>query len=180
MISQRDQNKHTIIVPMTPSISRTLYLLLAASLALTGCETVGPLVGVKPQAPAAKPAAAPSQAGRPAPGSPGNPNPPAAARVADEQQSLRDGIELYNKGQYNDAIKRLSAPEIAGGSKAGQVQALKYMAFSYCVTSRQTLCRQTFEKAFKLDASFDLQPGEHGHPLWGPAFARAKKQAARP
>lgn len=160
---------------MNQTFPRTLLVVVAASLALSACETVGSLKDVKPAA-SARPA--PVQAARPAPGSPGNPNPP-AARVSDEQQALRDGIELYNKGQFNDAIKRLASSDISSGSKAGQVQALKYMAFSYCVTSRQTLCRQAFEKAFKLDGSFDLLPGEHGHPLWGPAFTRAKKQAGK-
>jgi hypothetical protein len=50
------------------------------------------------------------------------------------------------------------------------------MAFSYCVTSRQTLCRQQFEKALKIDPAFDLAPGEKGHPLWGAVFDRAKKR----
>lgn len=161
---------------MSPTISRTLLLAVAA-LALTGCQSVGPLAGGKPAATTAKPAgSAPAQA-RPPLGTPGNPNPPAAAAPSSEQQALKDGIELYNRGQFNDAIKRLSAPEITSGSKASQLQAYKYTAFSYCVTSRQTLCRQAFEKAFKLDPAFDLQAGEHGHPLWGPAFARAKKQS---
>ena len=52
---------------------------------------------------------------------------------------------------------------------------LKYMAFSYCVTSRQTLCKQQFDKAFKISPTFDLAPGEKGHPLWTPMFERAKK-----
>ena len=160
---------------MNPTFPRTLFVVLAASLALSACETAGPLRDATP-AVSAKPA--PVQASRPAPGSPGNPNPP-AVRGTDEQQALRDGIELYNKGQFNDAIKRLASPDIASGGKANQLQALKYTAFSYCVTSRQTLCRQTFEKAFKLDPSFDLLPGEHGHPLWGPAFTRAKKQGSK-
>ncbi len=165
---------------MNPTIFRSFFLVAAASLTLSACETVAPLVGAKPTA-GSKPApTTPAQVARPAPGTPGNPNPPGGARGGDEQQALRDGIDLYNKGQYNDAIKRLAAPEIGAGSRASQVQALKYTAFSYCVTSRQTLCRQSFEKAFKLDGSFDLQAGEHGHPLWGPAFARAKKQAAKP
>jgi predicted small secreted protein len=163
---------------MNRPTSRTLLLLLAASFALSACETMTPAADVKPAGTTTRPAAS-TQTPRPAPGTPGNPNPPAAARASDEQQALRDGIELYNKGQYNDAIKRLSAPEIASGAKSSQVQALKYTAFSYCVTSRQTLCRQAFEKAFKLDSSFDLQAGEHGHPLWGPAFARAKKQSGK-
>ncbi len=103
---------------------------------------------------------------------PAPPPPPAPEPLA-----LKDGILLYNNGDYNNAIKRLTgASEIwNGGSKATQVSALKYMAFSYCVTGRKTLCRQQFDKALKLDPAFDLAPGENGHPLWGPVFARAKK-----
>lgn len=94
---------------------------------------------------------------------------------APAQSGLNQGIAMYNNGDYNDAIKRLTAADVTGGSKATQLEALKYTAFSYCVTSRQTLCRLQFEKALKLDASFDLNPGEHGHPLWGPVFIKAKK-----
>ena len=103
------------------------------------------------------------------------PAPPAAPTPSAGQLALNDGIALYNKGQFNEAIKRLGAPEIGAGGKATQLAALKYMAFSYCVTNRATLCRQQFEKAVKLDPAFDLAPGEHGHPLWGPQFARARK-----
>jgi hypothetical protein len=97
---------------------------------------------------------------------------PAPAPV---QSGLKEGIAMYNNGDYNDAIKRLGASDVTGGPKATQLEAMKYTAFSYCVTSRQTLCRLQFEKALKLDASFDLSPGEHGHPLWGPVFIKAKK-----
>jgi hypothetical protein len=92
-----------------------------------------------------------------------------------EQAGLKEGIAFYNNGDYNEAIKRFGANDIANGSKATQLTALKYSAFSYCVTSRQTLCRQQFEKALKLDPAFDLEPGEKGHPLWGPVFMHAKK-----
>lgn len=156
---------------MNRSISRTLLAAIAGTLILSGCETAAPLVESKPAPVPYKPAPQP----RPAPGSPGNPIPPPVPQAGSEQATLKEGIDLYNKGAFNDAIKRLAAPEISAGSKAGQVQALKYTAFSYCVTSRQTLCRQAFEKAFKLDPSFDLQAGEHGHPLWTPMFQRAKK-----
>ena len=88
---------------------------------------------------------------------------------------LKEGIALYNNGDYNSAIRRLGAADVTAGPKATQLEALKYTAFSYCVTSRQTLCRQQFDKALKLDPAFDLEPGEHGHPLWGPVFVKAKK-----
>jgi hypothetical protein len=92
-----------------------------------------------------------------------------------DQVALREGIRLYNDGEFNDAIKRLSSKDIANGSTATRVTALKYTAFSYCVTSRTEQCRQAFERALKLDPRFDLAPGEHGHPQWGPVFTRAKR-----
>lgn len=91
--------------------------------------------------------------------------------------NLREGIRLYNEGDFNGAIKRLSARDLNNGPLATRLTALKYTAFSYCVTSRQAQCRQTFDKALRLDPSFDLAPGEHGHPLWGPVFTQAKQAA---
>jgi hypothetical protein len=93
--------------------------------------------------------------------------------------ALREGIGLYNEGDFNGAIKRLAAHDIAGSSVSTRVAALKYTAFSYCVTSRPAQCRQAFDKALRLDPAFDLAPGEHGHPLWGPVFSRAKKDRER-
>lgn len=163
-----------MIVAMNRSLIRTLGVSIAAAAILSGCETIRPALGMKPAAgTAAAPGTAPGKSAAGA--SPtAQPMPPI---LSAEQMGLKEGIELYNKGSFNDAIKRLAAPDVAAGSKAAQLQGLKYTAFSYCVTSRQTLCRQSFEKAFKLDPAFDLAPGEHGHPLWGPVFARAKKGA---
>ena len=71
------------------------------------------------------------------------PPPPAAPVPTPEQLALKQGIDLYKDGNYNEAIKHLSgAPEIwSSGSKAGQLEALKYMAFCYCVTGRTTFSR---------------------------------------
>lgn len=102
----------------------------------------------------------------------------AAARTP-AQQGLSAGIEAYNRGDFNLAIKRLGAPEIVTGDKALQLSALKYSAFSYCVTKRKQSCQQQFVKALRLEPGFELAPGERGHPLWGPAFALAKKTALR-
>jgi len=172
MILQHIPNKNIMIVAMNRSFARTLLAGLAGAAILSGCDTLKPILDPKPAPRAASSPASPSA--RPAAQHTAPPAPPAPVLSA-EQQALRDGIEAYNKGAYNEAIKRLSAPEITGGAKATQVQALKFMAFSYCVSSRQVLCRQAFEKAFRIDPAFDLLPGEHGHPLWGPVFAKAKK-----
>jgi hypothetical protein len=93
------------------------------------------------------------------------------------RRGLDLGIDSYNRGDFNGAIRRLASADVARGDLSSRVTALKYSAFSYCVTNRQTLCRQQFGKAFALDPSFDLEPGEKGHPMWGPAFIRAQKMA---
>ena len=89
---------------------------------------------------------------------------------------LNAGINFYYTGDYSAAIKRLNAANEAGKNDIFiQLAALKYLAFSYCVSSQPTQCQMQFERALKLDRAFDLTPGENGHPLWGPAFERAKK-----
>ena len=103
---------------------------------------------------------------------------PRAAPVSNaDVLALKDGIALYNDGDYNGTIKKLgNATEIwTSHNKSLQVSALKYLAFSYCITSRAQLCRQQFERALKIDPSFDLMPSEIGHPIWGPVFLKAKK-----
>ena len=141
--------------------------LIALCLALSACA------GTKPAAPklAAPTPAAPSVKSAPAPVT----TAPALLPAASPVSVLAEGIALYEKGDYNGAIKRLALAYVPAAPKATQVSALKFTAFSYCLTARQTLCRQQFEKALKIDPSFDLEPGEKGHPMWGPAWAKAKK-----
>lgn len=142
--------------------------LLAASVLFTGCA--GVLGGDGSPANAntgrrAEDVLAPPRAAPPPP-------PPVATRNAG---ALRDGIKLYDDGDFNGAIRRLALVDVPAESLSNRLIALKYTAFSYCVTSRPGPCRQAFEKALRLDPSFDLGPGEHSHPLWGPVFAKAKK-----
>jgi hypothetical protein len=66
------------------------------------------------------------------------------------------------------------------GVTANKLAAHKYIAFSYCVTSRRTQCRQQFVDAIKLDPNFNLEPAEKTHPIWGPEFERAKVLAKAP
>jgi Tfp pilus assembly protein PilF len=106
-----------------------------------------------------------------------NPFKQESAEEGAARSALSTGIALYDRGDYAGAVKKLgSADEIWKADKDIQLQALKYMAFSYCVTSQPAACRQQFGKALKLDPAFDLAPGEKGHPLWGPVFERAKRQ----
>ena len=155
------------------SMSRAAVL-GALALALAGCAQFGPMFGGQekarphPRADGGKPRAQRAQANRPA-------TPPAKR----DDVALREGIALYDKGDYDGAVRRLNGSDMNGAGQRERLIALKYTAFSYCVTGRQALCRQTFDRAFKLDPSFDLGPGEHGHPQWGPVFAQAKQAAKR-
>lgn len=151
--------------------------LALAALVLTGCAPVAPLLGGStparshPRADDARPRA--ERAQRPPPRT--EPRQPASDDVA-----LREGIALYNGGDYNGAIRRLNGPEMNGAALRNRVAALKYTAFSYCVSGRQALCRESFERALRLDAGFDLATGEHGHPLWGPVFLQARQAVRGP
>ncbi len=102
---------------------------------------------------------------------------PTPAATPADAQALKEGLALYNDGQYDAAIKKLNTSTAiwSGQNKAIQLSAAKYMAFSYCVSGRPILCRQQFERALKIDPAFDLMPSEIGHPLWGPVFLQAKK-----
>ncbi|MGZ5089985.1 MAG: TssQ family T6SS-associated lipoprotein [Burkholderiales bacterium] len=89
------------------------------------------------------------------------------------------GIKAYDDGQYPQSAKilRTALPRL---NKADQVQAYKYLAFIECSLGRKTRCRGEFAKALKIDPSFDLEPSEAGHPLWGPVFRAAKQKAQQP
>jgi hypothetical protein len=167
------------------SLKSLALALASACLLLSGCDTA-PKATPKPtqkakETKAAAPAATPPE--NPAAATAASASASASATAAkaatgSDTQALKDGIALYNNGEYNAAIsKLLGSPEITKSkSKAVKVEALKYAAFSYCVTSRAQLCRQQFDRALKLDPSFDLTPAERGHPIWGPVFSSAKKK----
>lgn len=98
----------------------------------------------------------------------------ADATPRDADATLREGIRLYANGDFAGAIAKLDSPDIRNASVATRVSALKYTAFSYCVTERPVPCRQAFDKALRLDARFALAPGETGHPMWGPVYDKAR------
>jgi hypothetical protein len=99
---------------------------------------------------------------------------PVRESARDAQATLREGIRLYNDGDFANAIAKLAAPEIQSANAATRTSALKYTAFSYCVTQRPAPCRLAFDKALRIDPNFTLAPGEEGHPMWGPVFEKAR------
>lgn len=121
------------------------------------------------------------------------PSPPSAEQVAarerearrlalraSAQAALKEGQELYDRGDYSGTIKKLmGTQELFQTDTDVQLEAYKYLAFSYCLSKRQTQCADSFNKAFALDSSFDLAPAERGHPMWGPVFDRVKKTRSK-
>ncbi len=112
--------------------------------------------------------------------SPVPPPPPPPVEVAPEpspsEKSLAEAMASFERGDYSTAMKQLSPLTTDQAlDTAGQLKALKTLAFSQCLTRAVVSCRKTFERAFKLDPSFDLAVAEQGHPVWGPQFLSARK-----
>jgi len=87
------------------------------------------------------------------------------------------GISNYEDGKYALAEKNLKDALDRGLADPGdKVTAHKYLAFLYCVSSRKTLCKEEFKKAFELDPGFTLSPAEEGHPMWRKIYHQVKDQ----
>ena len=96
-------------------------------------------------------------------------------RLERANTTLTEATKLYDSGSYDDAMKNfLVALDTGMLTAAQQLSARKQMAFIHCVSNREVNCREEFEKAFALDAKFDLLPAEAGHPIWGPVFRNVK------
>ncbi len=95
------------------------------------------------------------------------------------RRKLAEGVERYESGDYVGAIRSLNASELADADPSTRIEAEKYLAFSYCLTDRRTLCREAFDRALAMDPAFRLQPAEAGHPLWGPVYLQARKAAGK-
>lgn len=103
----------------------------------------------------------------------------AMAREAAGKRHVDLGVAHFEAGNYAEAEHMLLTPEVWQASTSQQLRALKFLAFTYCVSERPQLCRQSFERAFQLDPAFDLDPAEQGHPLWGQAYAEARASQGR-
>ena len=88
---------------------------------------------------------------------------------------LNDGIKSYEDGSYREAVGELQGALNAGLSDSEKVKAHKYLAFTYCISHRETLCREEFTKALTIDPNFELAPAEAGHPMWGTVFRSVKR-----
>jgi len=102
------------------------------------------------------------------------PTAPQAGTAAAHAQ-LESARTMFASGRYGDVIRMVAtSDQLAAAPTEVRVEALKLQAFSYCVSKYRRLCEDGFVRILHVDPSFDLQPAERGHPLWGPAFRSAK------
>jgi tetratricopeptide (TPR) repeat protein len=108
---------------------------------------------------------------------------PAAPQITEDmlrqraQDQLAQGIKQYEAGDFDAAVKSLTASLDHGLlSKVDQSKARKYLAFSHCVSGREQQCRDEFRKAFEINPEFALTPAEDGHPIWGPVYRSVRTQ----
>ncbi len=157
---------------MNQALRTTLSLLIPTVLA--ACATPPP-TPVNYPAPTPPPpvAVAPTP---PVPAPAPTPPPPPAVDVSANEKALTTAIEAYDRGDYSLAVRLLTPLSNETTLEVEQhLRALKTLAFSQCSTNAITACRGTFERAFRVDPTFDLAPAERGHPYWGPQFLRARK-----
>ena len=160
---------------MKPTI-RPIHLALLAVFVSACATPPPPTVSYPPPAPRPPPApvvvAPPVVAPTPPPIVPVAP----AVDTSASERALVAATDAYDRGEFASAIRQLT-PMLSDGSldPAQLLRALKVLAFSQCSTNAVTACRQTFERALKADASFDLLAAERGHPVWGAQFARARR-----
>lgn len=98
-------------------------------------------------------------------------------RLERAQAHLADGLKRYDAGTYDESVRSfLLALDTGLLNPTQQITARKHMAFMHCVSGREAACKEEFEKAFALDAKFELTPAEAGHPTWGPVFRQLKTE----
>ncbi len=98
-----------------------------------------------------------------------------ASAPSKAEQLLADGLELYEKGDFKAAIRKLTGARDAFADNSVDMQtSLKYLAFSACVTGQKAFCKIQFAALLKIAPEFQLTRAEAGHPLWGPVFKETK------
>ncbi len=107
---------------------------------------------------------------------------PTIKPLSSGERLMIEAMKSYDDADYNKAIKGFQDALKEPLTDGDRVNAHKFIAFSYCLTNRMTLCRVEFEAVFKIDAKFDLTLAEVGHPSWGPSFraVKAKQKPALP
>ncbi len=101
--------------------------------------------------------------------------PPEPARASGAgAPALRQGVGLYQSGQYRQAEVRLKqALKLGLSSAKDKALAHKHLAFIYCTSQRESQCASAFKAARLADPKFALSPAEAGHPMWAQVYRKA-------
>ncbi|OZI77002.1 TssQ family T6SS-associated lipoprotein [Bordetella genomosp. 12] len=90
--------------------------------------------------------------------------------------ALEEVQTAYQAGRYGEVILYVARSDDLDQAPASvKIPALKLQAFSYCVSNYLQLCEDAFARILAIDPGFELKPAEIGHPIWGPAYQRAKQ-----
>ncbi|TXT36149.1 MAG: hypothetical protein FD135_4482, partial [Comamonadaceae bacterium] len=108
--------------------------------------------------------------------------PSAPAKLPSPSETAsNDGMTAYQAGNYAKAITNFKeALTDKAMTVENQIMALKFTAFSYCLTQRVKQCRAEFASILRLDPKFELSAAEIGHPNWGAAFRAEKARLKSP
>ncbi len=99
------------------------------------------------------------------------------ALSSSEEVQIRPIRESFMAGQYDAVITQVTnTPALSTGSVPLHTTALKYKAFSECLTEAKRSCASTFEQILTLDSNFTLLPAEKSHPSWGPVFEQVQAE----
>jgi hypothetical protein len=103
--------------------------------------------------------------------------PQTSETITPADKKLNYGVLSYEEGNYQASITALQGVlETSIVGKHEKVKAYKYLAFIQCVSGREAMCRDYFNKALEIDPNFTLDSAEAGHPIWGPVFRSAKSK----
>jgi Tfp pilus assembly protein PilF len=95
------------------------------------------------------------------------------------EKMLDDGIREYDNGNYRVAARTIQGALDTGLTTRSQGRAHKYLAFMYCISGQESQCRDEFRKGLEVDPRLQLNPGEAGHPIWGPVFQNVQTSMAK-
>lgn len=140
---------------------------------LIGCAAPQPIEPAKPTstAPVAPKPIPTMPESRPA-----EPEPAVAMEPSASEKKLAVALTNFERGAYGVAMRQLSPlSNDTSLDVPKRLQAIKMLAFTQCLSRAVIACRNSFERAFKLDPTFSLAPAEQGHPAWGPQYELARK-----
>ncbi|MDY0273222.1 MAG: TssQ family T6SS-associated lipoprotein [Advenella sp.] len=105
------------------------------------------------------------------------PKAPPSPYSSEEEQVLQALESSFSNGAYKELIKNIKAePLMLSGSLAFRSEALKYQAFSQCLTRARTACGKTFNQLLAANPDYQLTEAESTHPTWGPVFEKENKK----